>query len=241
MTLRGLQRLLMILGGKVAAEYREIVEGVFTRYMAGDTSLIEEVRANAVSDAPENVLARQALEQEPVTLGKRKKIDEMEFAERELKLRIGKVEHAEKTANFLERLNRNWMQNTRLVSQLEDYAKNTIVSKQLLLTDGEPAPTLYIADVARDLEVKLQPGDTSVIGKTLKRLYRDKHASEPMQHMQFVDGAERKVNVYTEVDRDIMEEAIKEHVCKRTTRSQSRPAQPKVLHKERISTFFEPV
>ena len=47
MTIRGLQRLLMILGGKVAAEFREIVEGVFTRYMAGDTSLIEEVRDNA--------------------------------------------------------------------------------------------------------------------------------------------------------------------------------------------------
>ena len=88
MTLRGLQRLLMILGGKVAAEYREIVEGVFTRYMAGDTSLIEEVRANAVSDAPENVMARQALEQEPVTLGKRKKMDEMEFAERAENLRM---------------------------------------------------------------------------------------------------------------------------------------------------------
>ena len=55
MTIRGLQRLLMILGGKVAAEYRAIVESVFTRYTAGDTSLIEEVRANAVSDAPENV------------------------------------------------------------------------------------------------------------------------------------------------------------------------------------------
>ena len=51
MTIRGLQRLLMILGRKVAAEYREIVESVFTRYTAGDTSLIEEVRANAVSDA----------------------------------------------------------------------------------------------------------------------------------------------------------------------------------------------
>ena len=88
MTIRGLQRLLMILGGKVAAEYREIVEGVFTRYMAGDTSLIEEVRANAVSDAPENVMARQALEQEPVTLGKRKKMDEMEFAERAENLRM---------------------------------------------------------------------------------------------------------------------------------------------------------
>ena len=91
--------------------------------------------------------------------------------------------------------------------------------------------------MARELDIKLQPGDTSVIGKRLKKLYQDKHASEPMQHMQFVDGAERKVNVYTDADRDIMEEAIKEHFCKRTTRSQNRPAQPK----ERISTFFEPV
>jgi hypothetical protein len=35
MTLQGLQRLLMILGGKNAAEFRQIVLGVFTRYMAG--------------------------------------------------------------------------------------------------------------------------------------------------------------------------------------------------------------
>ena len=55
----------------MAAQYREIVEGVFTRYTAGDTSLIQEVRANAASDAPGNVLARKALEQEPVQLGKR--------------------------------------------------------------------------------------------------------------------------------------------------------------------------
>ena len=87
MTLRGLQRLLLILGGKVASQYREIVESIFTRYTAGDTTLIQEVRANAASDAPENVMARQALEQEPVTLGKRKAIDEMEYAERAAKVR----------------------------------------------------------------------------------------------------------------------------------------------------------
>jgi hypothetical protein len=40
MTLQGLQRLLVILGGKVAADFRVIVLGVFTRYMAGDTSMI---------------------------------------------------------------------------------------------------------------------------------------------------------------------------------------------------------
>jgi hypothetical protein len=52
MTIRGLQRLLMILGGKVAAEFREIVEGTFFRVMAGDHSLIEVINANAASDAP---------------------------------------------------------------------------------------------------------------------------------------------------------------------------------------------
>ena len=182
------------------------------------------------------MIAREALEQEPVNLGKRKQIDELERAERELKLRMGRVEHAERTANFLERLNQNWMHNTRLVCQFEDYAKNTIVSNQLLLTNGEASPTLYIAEVARDLEIKLQPGDTAVIGKTLKKLYQDKHASEPLKQVQFVDGAERQVSVYSEADRDIMEEAIQEHFLQRTTRSQSSLGQPK----ERISTFFEP-
>ena len=49
MTLEGLQGLLVILGGKVAADFRQIVEGTFTRYMAGDTSMIEEIRSNAAS------------------------------------------------------------------------------------------------------------------------------------------------------------------------------------------------
>ena len=66
MNLRGLQRLLMILGGKVAAEFRQIVEGVFTRYMSGDKSMIEEIRAHAVSDALIHQPYRQALVQERV-------------------------------------------------------------------------------------------------------------------------------------------------------------------------------
>jgi len=66
MTLRGLQRLMMILGGRVASEFRQIVEGVFTRYMGGDKSMLEEIQANAASDAPIHQAYRQALAQEPV-------------------------------------------------------------------------------------------------------------------------------------------------------------------------------
>jgi hypothetical protein len=46
MTIRGLQRLLMILGGKVAAEFRALVEGVFTKVIAGDQSLIKRANEN---------------------------------------------------------------------------------------------------------------------------------------------------------------------------------------------------
>ncbi len=67
MTLRGLQRLLLILDNKVAAEFRQIVEGVFTRFQSGDLTMIEEIRSNAASSAPIHQAYRQALAQEPVT------------------------------------------------------------------------------------------------------------------------------------------------------------------------------
>lgn len=68
MTIRGLQRLLMILGGKVAVEFRKIIEGTFTRVMAGDQSLIEVINANAASQEPMQQAYRQALAQEPVAV-----------------------------------------------------------------------------------------------------------------------------------------------------------------------------
>lgn len=97
MTIRGLQRYLMILGGKVAAEFREIVEGTFTRVMAGDKSLIEVINANAVSEGPVQQAYRAALAQEPVEpvldemcLRKKREREEilfdMEMAERKLAL-----------------------------------------------------------------------------------------------------------------------------------------------------------
>ncbi len=67
MTLQGIQRLLMILGGRVAAEFRQIVLSVFNRYMAGDRSMLQEIEANAVSDALIHQTYRQVLAQEPVT------------------------------------------------------------------------------------------------------------------------------------------------------------------------------
>jgi AraC-like DNA-binding protein len=70
----------MILGGKVAAEFRVLIEGVFTRVMAGDQSLIEVINENAASNAPVQQVYRQALAQEPAvsaydSLSKKRQLD----------------------------------------------------------------------------------------------------------------------------------------------------------------------
>ncbi len=57
----------MILGSKLACDFRVIVEGIFTRYMAGDTSMIQEIRTNATSSPPIHQVYHQTLVQEPVT------------------------------------------------------------------------------------------------------------------------------------------------------------------------------
>ena len=61
MTLPGLQRLVLILDGKVSADFRVIVEVIFSSFMKGDLSMIEEIRANSVSTSPVHQAYRQTL------------------------------------------------------------------------------------------------------------------------------------------------------------------------------------
>ena len=59
---QGIQRVFALVGGTIGAEYRRLSELTLTRLIAGDLTLVEEVHENAASDAPVNVLAREALE-----------------------------------------------------------------------------------------------------------------------------------------------------------------------------------
>ena len=138
MTIRGLQRLLMILGGKVAAEFRKIVEGTFTRVMAGDTSLIEVINANAASSAPIHQAYRQALAQEPadpvldqiaIESGKRKREERrfyMEMEERKQRLAESKLAHAKDSAEFLESLATLKNVDEYTKKQMRDITKTTL-------------------------------------------------------------------------------------------------------------------
>ncbi len=66
MTVIGLKILLFILGGKVAMEFRRTVDIFFTRFIAGDESLVAEIRANAANNSIIHKTFREALELEPI-------------------------------------------------------------------------------------------------------------------------------------------------------------------------------
>lgn len=154
MTIRGLQRLLMILGTKVAVDFRKIIEGTFTRVMAGDQSLIEVINANAASQAPIQQAFRAALAQEPVApvldeacLGKRRErdeivvdplaerrllLDEAEFRVREAEFRVRErreaLEHTNRGIELMESLKTRTGIDERTKLQFEDHIKNVILS-----------------------------------------------------------------------------------------------------------------
>ena len=169
-SIRGLQRYLMLLGGKVAAEFRELIEGTFTRVMAGDQSLIEVINANAASQGPVQQAYRAALAQEPVEpvldelcLRRKRERDDllfdMEMAERQTALEERKLALEEKrrlhacsliehTAVAMRAINdlKDWANvDERTKMQAEDHIKNVLFNKlgsgQPCITDGTTSTT----------------------------------------------------------------------------------------------------
>jgi hypothetical protein len=231
MNIRGLQRLLMMLGGRVAAEYRELAEGTFTRVMAGDQSLIEVINANAASDAPIQQAFRAALAQDPVApvldelcLGKKRERDDllfdMEMAERKLKHASNLIEHAQTTMAAINGL-KDWAnvdERTRL--QVEDCMKNVLFNAmaaqaQPSITDGtqpiQPNPTaaLNVSILAKELGFKCSEGELQRIGRAMAKAYRETYKCDPSKHKQYVGGNCIPVNSYMERDRDMMERVIR--------------------------------
>ena len=234
MTIRGLQRLLMILGGKVAAEFREIIEGTFTRVMAGDESLIEVINANAVSQEPVQQAYRAALAQEPVApvlddfciKRKRERDDllfDMEMAERKLALENGKlalengklahqaklIEHVNTSMGSINAL-KDWANvDERTKLQAEAHIKNVLFNKVEAQSDAEATAALNVSVLANELGFKCSDVQLQRIGRGMAKKYRETYKSEPHKHKQFVGGMFIPVNSYMERDRPLMELVIR--------------------------------
>lgn len=238
-TIRGLQRYLMMLGGKVAAEFREIIEGTFTRVMAGDQSLIEVINANAVSQAPVQQAFREALAQEPVApvlddacLGKKRERDEilidplaerrlqLEEAEFRLREREKALEHMNRGMELMDSLQTRQNIDERTKLQFEDHIKNVILSASShyrpvkAITSGSPAvnetESLSVSVVAVEMGYKCSDREIINIGRAMARKYKEKYQRDPPKHKQYVKGNYVPVNSYMERDRGLMEQAVRE-------------------------------
>jgi hypothetical protein len=220
----------MILGGKVAAEFRAIVEGTFTRVMAGDQSLIEVINANAASQAPVQQAFRAALAQEPVDpvldeycLDRKRKFDEMELEERRHRLEMDKqdkalehnrlalenramaMDNAVKAFEFLKTAADVTSVDERTKLQFGDHIKNVI------LTSGTDETTgISVSVLALEMGYSCTDQQIQAIGRRMAAKYRAKYNQDPPKHTQQVKGNCVPVCSYTARDRPLMEQAVRE-------------------------------
>jgi len=204
--------LVMVLPGRVAKETRTQFADIIRRYLAGDHSLITEIQANAQSSSPIAQMARESLDiytEEELT--KKRRREDIELQKMQAEATTLQQQNVIDFMNTMQLLDPNWKQDTRLVTQTKDRLKNIVFGQQPSIANGEAQENpIYIQDVARSLgHSKLSHADACIIGKKAAQLYRDNHDSAPQKRMQFVDGAERLVNVYYESDRAILERAVR--------------------------------
>ena len=214
-------------------EVRQQFAKIIRRFMAGDQTLHSAIDANAASGSPVAELARGAcnddnipVEEDPDTRRKRIKRDELEMLRMQVEIeerRANTMRNLQETQEMrmrgieysmqlLDRLNPTWQKSdARFRMQTEDMVKNILtvpVTTASLLTYGEPSKqqaTLSISQLAQELGCKkLLNSQLSLVGSRAARLFRTRYGKEPTKHRQWVDGAERDINTYTEADRPLL-------------------------------------
>ena len=209
-TFPGAIKVMMWLPGENARKFCSKAAEIITRYYAGDKSLLGEIEANAVSEAPINQMARAAVDND---VSRRREMmqlrrEEIELEKAEVEVKKTKFELFQNFMNGMEALDPLWQKDSRLIVQCKDYYKNLVLGAAPAITNGDEYG-LTISDLAKELGMrKLSHGELCKAGKLAKEFYILKHGKPPLQRKQFVDGVERLVNAYTESDRDILKEAI---------------------------------
>ena len=228
--LRDVQKLLMILPGKNAKAYRTKMADVFTRFLAGDEGLVDEVRANAASSSPLNVIAREDLAAEHEdSSAKRQRMEDAEYEGVMLAL-------AERRLNLIAGIRSLKMELIRDYSECDSISNPTLrvmerdntcaviqnVGSKLLEMTGTPAAITAteatpprarnpISDIVKDITGRAcSKADTQRIGKIVAAEYRSRHGErEPEKVEQFCYGATHMVNAYRLADDPWIEGVVK--------------------------------
>ena len=205
-TFPGAVKLAMFLPGENAKKNRSAMAQILVRYCAGDPSLIQEIEANARSDEPVAQMARESLEP-----NWKRKAEELDLRERLSKVKDAEIARINVFASTMDILNPEWKKDTRFRLRVEDLLKNTLLDEIPAITDGTPSTqSVSVGEVAQKMGVQLKKhGDSIAIGKAVAKAYFQQYGKPPPKHRQWVDGAEREINSYTEADRGLIEKAIR--------------------------------
>ena len=214
----------MFLPGENAKKHRLVMCNIIRRYYAGDMSLIDEVMANAASDHPIAEMARESLNEDQrdaneLEEDKRRKraLEDVELQCKRMELKHRGMEMVSSFTNLMSTLNPDWKKDTRLVLQTEDLLKNiafsTMTDQSQTSQNGDKPheiTAVTLSQYAQQFNKSSAPSYLSKVGKILASKYRTKYNKNPGQHKQYVDGAVRNVNSYTEQDYYIIEAAFNE-------------------------------
>ena len=255
-TFPGAIKLSMFLPGEIAKRNRAVMAQILTRYFAGDPSLIQEIEANAQSAAPIPQIARASFAQQPALEGRKRhreidefaewerrtalkerqiaiKREEVSIREKEISVKQQEIMNLQTAKTAMDLLIPDWISDSRLKLQMEDWVKNTIFGCKPAITNGAPQPeiqeqataasnriasapspiqSISISQVVHEMGHRVKSGDLQIMGKLVAKAYRDKYNENPGKHRQWVDGAEREVNSYTERDRELLTSVVRQYV-----------------------------
>ena len=217
MTLAGLQKLVLHIGGKFGAKYRELLSDTFRRAMAGDESLIQDVQANAASNAPMQQLYRESLAEEPavdlplegvtetsvINLEHKRKLEELEMKKLEVDIERQEIEnHANMVREYKSLCPNGELDEAarkRFMSSISSLANKRAFR---CLTVGERLNVrITVEQVASELGLLLDSSQLISAKIWASKAYEAKYGEKPVKHAH--------VCTYTAKDRDLIEKAVK--------------------------------
>ena len=149
-----------------------------------------------------------------------------------------KLELADRWMECMERLDPNWRADARLQLQAKDRLCNAhMIEPRLAITAGPAqdaatslqSASLTLKEVADSLTAESGGTQDARVpmraGRAAAQLYAERHGRPPGKHKEMHGGRVIDVNSYTEADRDLLQEAVRQ-----TMRKDSQP----------VTRFFQP-
>ena len=223
-TLQDIISLIMVLPGKMAKEIRRQFAGIIEKHIELQTNIATGVTSVHLRPDPveDQETRRKRIKREDLELIKFEqdiKRGEQDIKRGEQEIQEMRMKNFQNGMALMTQIRPDWMQaDARFRMQIEDMARNIVTTPvtSARLTNGEQAEpdikqnaSLSISQLAQELGCKrLKHNDVCRAGAIAAKTYRNVNGQDPPKHRQWVDGAERLVNSYTEADRDILTEVL---------------------------------